>query len=240
LHRKEENVATKVRQKNGKWWIFIDHKGKRKAKCVGDKRAAEQLKAKLDAKIALGDFEISDEKEQRPFATYFRTWLDTYAHAHCKDSTVAGYETAFRVYLLPRFGEQDITEISREAIKKLAYEMLAQDKSRSYVKATLAPLSEMFNHAIEDSHLAVNPALRILRQVGPKSGRGPKKLPSLPARNLLISSTVADNIFLPGTPSSFSWLALGCGWVKQWRCNGGTSTSIAVSFRYSATGSMEY
>jgi integrase len=62
-------MATKVRQKNGKWWVFIDHKGKRKAKCVGDKRAAERLKAKLDAKIALGDFEISDEKEQRPFAT---------------------------------------------------------------------------------------------------------------------------------------------------------------------------
>src|SRR5215510_5743583 len=138
-----------------------DHKGKRTARCIGDKRAAEQVKAKLDAKIALGEFEIDDEAERRLFAPSFQTWLDTYARAHCKASTVAGYETAFRVYLQPRFGEQDITEISREAIKKLAYEMLAHGKSRSYVKATLAPLSEMCNHAIEDGHLAVNPALRV-------------------------------------------------------------------------------
>src|SRR5712691_3961330 len=177
-------MAAKVRQKNGKWWVFIDLHGKRKAKCVGDKRAAEQLKAKLDAKIALGEFEISNEKERRPFATYFRTWLDTYARAHCKDSTVAGYETAFRVYLLPRFGELDITEISREAVKKLAYEMLAQDKSRNYVKATLAPLSEMLNHAIEDGHLAVNPALRVLRHSRTEVGEKIQKITFLTREEL--------------------------------------------------------
>jgi integrase len=145
---------------------------------------AEQLKAKLEAKIALGEFEVDDGKTRRPFATYFRTWLDTYARAHCKDSTVAGYETAFRVYLLPRFGEQDITEISREPIKKLAYEMLAQDKSRSYVKATLAPLSEMFNHAIEDGHLAVNPVLRILRHSRTEVGERTQKITFLTREEL--------------------------------------------------------
>ncbi len=49
--------------------------------------------------------------------------------------------------------------------------MLAQGKSRSYVKATLAPLSEMFNHAIEDGHLTANPALRILRRSRAEEGR---------------------------------------------------------------------
>jgi hypothetical protein len=89
---------------------------------------------------------------------------------------VAGYETAFRLYLLPRSGEQDITEIPREAIKTLAYEMLAQGKSRSYVKATLAPLSEMFNHAIEDRRLTVNPALPILRHSRMEVGEKTEKI----------------------------------------------------------------
>lgn len=40
-------MAVKVRQHKGKWWVFIDHKGKRKAKCVGDKRAAEQVASGL-------------------------------------------------------------------------------------------------------------------------------------------------------------------------------------------------
>jgi hypothetical protein len=37
-------MAVKVRQHKGKWWVFIDHKGNRKAKCVGSKQAAETAK----------------------------------------------------------------------------------------------------------------------------------------------------------------------------------------------------
>ncbi len=158
-------MAVKVKQHKGAWWVFVDHKGKRKAKRVGtSKRAAEQVAEKIQAKIALGQFEIVDQKTTRPFDEYFRNWLDTYARAHCKDSTVAGYEASFRLYLLPAFGQKDLNDVSRERVKQLAYDMLAQKKSRSYVKATLAPLCEMFNHAIEDGHVSVNPALRILRR----------------------------------------------------------------------------
>ncbi len=32
-------MAVKVKQHKGKWWVFIDHKGKRKAKSVGSKQA---------------------------------------------------------------------------------------------------------------------------------------------------------------------------------------------------------
>jgi integrase len=164
-------MAVKVRQRNGKWWVFIDYHNKRKAKCIGtSKRAAQQVAEKIQARLTLGQFEIAEEKARRPFDAYFRSWLDTYVTAHCKASTRAGYDTAFRVYLLPAFGQKDITEITREDVKKLAYDMLAQGKSRSYVKATLAPLSEMFNHAIEDGHCATNPALRILRRSRQEDG----------------------------------------------------------------------
>ena len=158
-------MAVKVRQRNGKWWVVIHHRGVRKAKCVGEsKRAAQAVAEKIQAKLTLGQFQLKDEKLQRPFDAYFRAWLDTYVRTHCKESTGANYETAFRVYLLPAFGQRDIGEITREEVKNLAYSMLAQGKSTSTVKGTLAPVSEMFNHAIEDGHLAVNPALRVLRR----------------------------------------------------------------------------
>jgi integrase len=157
-------VAVKVRERKGKWWLVIDHQGKRKSKCVGDKRAAMTVAKTIEAKLALGDVGIIAEKERRPFDVYFRAWTETYVRAHCKESTLAGYETAYRLYLAPAFGQTDIGEISREDVKRLAYGMLARGKSRAYVKNTLAPLSEMFNHAIEDGHLARNPALRIMRR----------------------------------------------------------------------------
>src|SRR5262245_27096268 len=42
-------------------------------------------------------------------------------------------------------------------------DMLAQGKSRNSVKATIAPLSEFFNHLIEDGALDRNACLRIMR-----------------------------------------------------------------------------
>jgi len=33
-------MAVKVKQHKGKWWVFIDHKGKRKAECIGTSKRA--------------------------------------------------------------------------------------------------------------------------------------------------------------------------------------------------------
>jgi integrase len=154
----------KVKQHKGKWWVFIDHKGKRKAKCVGSKQAAETAAKKIEAKLTLGDFTLLDEKPQRPFDAYFRTRLDTYVKAHCKERTYDLYKAAFRLSLFPLFGQKDIAIITREEVKKLAYGLLTQGKSRSTTKSALVPLSEMFNHAIEDGHVTANPAIRILKR----------------------------------------------------------------------------
>jgi hypothetical protein len=49
-------MSVKVRKKGGKWYVFVHYQGKRKAKCVGTRAAAEQVKRALEAKLALGDF----------------------------------------------------------------------------------------------------------------------------------------------------------------------------------------
>lgn len=48
-------MGVQVRQKGGKWYVFINHQGQRKAKCIGsDKRVAVQVQKQLEAKLALG------------------------------------------------------------------------------------------------------------------------------------------------------------------------------------------
>ncbi len=43
--------------------MYIDHNNKRKAKYIGpSKRAADQVAEKIRAKLALGQFEITDER----------------------------------------------------------------------------------------------------------------------------------------------------------------------------------
>src|SRR5215470_7898934 len=101
-------MAVKVKQRRGAWWIFIDHKGKRKAKRVGtSKKAAEIAAEKIQAKITLGQFVIKDEPKQRPFERYFRDWMETYVRAHGRERTYDLYQQVFQVHLLPRWGQKD-------------------------------------------------------------------------------------------------------------------------------------
>lgn len=127
------------------------------------KRMAEEVL--LKRKIALREqkFDLQVDKRKRPFAAHFRQWLETYAKPETKASTYAFYATAYRQHLLPFFGEQDIRAITREAIKRFLAEKRAAGLSRSSLKGYLAPLSEMFNHAIEDGVLERNPCFHLLR-----------------------------------------------------------------------------
>ena len=60
LHRRRfrrergDTMAVKIREKNGKWWLFVDWHGQRKKKCIGTKEAAEKARIMLEARLVLG------------------------------------------------------------------------------------------------------------------------------------------------------------------------------------------
>jgi hypothetical protein len=99
-------MGVKVRQKAGKWYVFINHHGQRKAKCVGDsKKAAEEVKRKLEAKLTLGEFTMEDKKPSAPtLGQYAEQWLETYAQVNCKESTYVRYEGVLRNHIIPVLG----------------------------------------------------------------------------------------------------------------------------------------
>jgi integrase len=159
-------MGVKVRQKDGKWYVFINHQGKRKAKCVGDsKKAAEEVKRKLEAKLTLGEFSLDEARSSAPiFDEYAERWLATYAKHNCKESTYARYAGVVRKHLRPAFGAKPLTEITRDDIKGLIYQKReTADLSPSSIRQILAPLREMLNHAVEDSLMTNNPASRVGR-----------------------------------------------------------------------------
>ena len=51
-----------IRKKEGKWFVFVNLNGKRKAKCVGDSRAAAvKVKQVSEAKLAPGELGLFEE-----------------------------------------------------------------------------------------------------------------------------------------------------------------------------------
>jgi site-specific recombinase XerD len=76
----------------------------------------------------------------------------------------------FLLYLSPAFKHKDLRAISRDDVKKLVSTLLSAGKSRNSVEAALTPLTEMFSHAVEDGHISVNPALRVMRRTRTEEG----------------------------------------------------------------------
>ena len=61
--------------------------------CVGDsKKATEEVKRKLEARLILGEFNLDEAPSFVPlFNDYATTWLATYATHNCKELTYERY-----------------------------------------------------------------------------------------------------------------------------------------------------
>jgi len=66
-------MGVKIKKRGGRWYVFVNFRGHRKAKCVGvSKGLAEQVRRELEARLALGDcgFLTEGEKQGKTFAEY--------------------------------------------------------------------------------------------------------------------------------------------------------------------------
>lgn len=156
-------MAVTVRQKqpgkNNPWYVFINHGGKRKAKCIGDKKAAEAVASKIRERLKLGEFRIVEEKPRAPlFKDYAQGWVDTYAAAFCKYSTASGYETMITKHLVPFFKGTAIDEIQRRDVKALVTSKIAEGLSVATVKNIRLCLSSILSSALDDEIIKGNPA----------------------------------------------------------------------------------
>jgi integrase len=172
-------MGVKVRQRDGAWWLYIDHKGKRKAKRVGTgregERAARAAAEKIQARLVLGDALIFDDAPVLTFEDAARRWFAAYAQlGQLRVSTQALYLSALERYAFPRLGKKAATSVTREDIRTLIAELLAQGRSRSLVRNVVAPIRQAFNQLLEDGVVTVNPAAKIgrfLRDAGDPRSR---------------------------------------------------------------------
>ena len=158
-------MGVKIRKRGGKWYVFVNYHGRRKAKCVGSRReVAEQVRRQIEAKLALGDLAVfGDDEERQTFGSYADKWLKDYARVECKTSTADGYEGVVEQYLRPRFGNRALDQIKRDDIKAMINELVAKDLSRNTVRNALCVIRGIFNDAIEGGIVEVNPAARLGR-----------------------------------------------------------------------------
>jgi hypothetical protein len=116
-------MGVKMRKKGRQWYVFINFRGRRRAKKVGSREAAEKVKREIEAPLALGDLiclDPADKSKIPTFKEYSEVWTKQYAEAECKYSTLYGHKLLLKRNLVPEFGALKLNQIFREHVKKYA------------------------------------------------------------------------------------------------------------------------
>jgi integrase len=169
-------MGVKLRERpegSGIWWVFIDHHGKRKARKIGgDKRLAMEVTKKIEAKLALGEFNIGKEENDFPtFGEYAEKWISITVPASCKRSTGRDYRLLLDKYVLPVFKNYRVDEIKRLMVRDFIEKKINEGFASSSVTHMKNVISGVLNLAIDDEKLSVNPAHRLGRVIKSKSLR---------------------------------------------------------------------
>ena len=162
-------MAVIARKHKGAWWLFINHRGQRKAKKVGERAAAMELKGQIEARLSAGDLGILD-KPGITFAEASEQWLEGYVRRRLKPRSYELYRLLAEKYLLPVLSTVPLRHITRDQIKKLVDGLYEKGLGRKYVDTILATLSGILQEAIEGGHLDHNPASKLGRYMQRHTG----------------------------------------------------------------------
>src|SRR5262245_2403962 len=159
-------MGVKVRERNGASWLFINHRGRRKAKRVGigkeGKRAAQAAAVQIAAKLASGDSAIFEDTSTKAptFQEFAESWLRNVV-VQRKPGTAEKYEMILRKHWVAILGQLPLTALTRERIKAVLGEGAIKGFKPRTVKGHLDVLRACLSAAVEDQLIPANPAARL-------------------------------------------------------------------------------
>jgi len=155
-------LFVKKPENSGIWLVFINHKGKRKARKIGrSKWLAKDVAQRINAQIKLGDLGFVDGKPYSTFGEYATTYMTVTLSATCKMSTKVNYISILQKHVLPVFGSTIISDMNRFTIKKFLMEKLNTGYSQSTANHIKCAIGNVLNLAIDDEIFFMNPSYKL-------------------------------------------------------------------------------
>ena len=154
-------MGVKVHErKPGEWWVFVNYNGDRRAKKVGSKRAALDLKTDIERKIAAAEFQIRTPEAAPTFKECAEKWMKVHVALNLKTGSISSYRKDLDLHLYPVFGDLRMDTITRDSIRQFCAEKIGEEYARETVKRMAAVISGVFNYAFDDGKVKSNPAAR--------------------------------------------------------------------------------
>ena len=175
-------MGVTVREKDGAWWIFVNHQGKRKARRVGagdaGRNAARKAAEKIQAKLVLGDLSILEPKPATKNVPTFRdvaaNW-EMVKYPDLKRGTRIDYASMIRKHFHPAFGDLPITEVTGDCVEAWWVRLRNTGYSKKHLTTLRSLLTGIFRWAVSKELLPRNPADRIAGRIGRTQGEVKKK-----------------------------------------------------------------
>jgi len=149
---------------SGVWYVFIQINGRRRSKKIGPRRKAEEVAAKIRAKLLLGDLQL-EEKKAFTLAEYAALWIENYIKPMRRASTTERYAGILKKYIFPVFGKRQINKISRADVKSFLLHLHKDNVSRSTLCLCRDVLSGVLTQAIDDELLPTNPVTGVYKML---------------------------------------------------------------------------
>ena len=152
--------GVKVKFHKGAWWVFIDHRGRRKAKRIGDRETARHIARGIRERLAVGDLTLEASDDGPRLQSYGERWLEQVTGS-LKASTVMFYGGNLKRYVCPALGLRRVSSIRRADCRELVAACRAKGLALTTVRGIARTLSVLLAAAVEDELLPANPALRL-------------------------------------------------------------------------------
>jgi integrase len=175
------SVVTREKVKgSGIWWLFINHNGIRKSKKIGrDRSYAERLAKILVGQLASGDLGVFQSHQNiKTVKEYADLWLSTTVPTTLKKSTQSDYVLIVNKHVSKAaFYNVPVSNVTRGEIKRFLRAKLSSGLAVSTVTHQKNVIGGIFNEAMDDDVITVNPAHGI--NLGRKKdiSRKPKIMP---------------------------------------------------------------
>ena len=168
-------VRQKIKGKGNPWWVFISHNGKRMSRRVGTKKAAEEAAGQIEAQITLGTLNLDKPKPKPTFGEYSQKWLKL-IESQCKGnepryklSTLEEYEAILRLHALPALKDYEINNINKARVRDHLISKL-NNLSKRRVESVMSVMSSVFELALDDDIIDVNPTSKVSKRLFSKNG----------------------------------------------------------------------
>lgn len=158
-------MGVRIRERNGAWWVFVNHRGKRKAKKVGDRRAAQEVARKLEARLAAGDFAIDG-----PAAVSYADLCQELRNDYAANGKALWWLEGRLKHLDRAFGKCRASEITTTAIRAYVLQRKGEGAANSTVNRELALIRRMFTLGKQAGTVSDVPYVPRLRENNVRQG----------------------------------------------------------------------